>query len=132
MDKLKFFARPKLALDAVGGLSTNRLSDALSEGGQLIIYGCASGINPQWNWKSWIFQGLKVRGFNTRRWMSENKKKVPALIDSLSKLVCAGKLTVAVTEYEMSSEFDEALDHAMDRGKNTKVVLKVIDIGEQY
>ena len=31
LDKLKFFAKPKLALDAVGGASAVRLSDALSE-----------------------------------------------------------------------------------------------------
>ena len=31
LDKLKFFAKPKLALDAVGGASAVRLSEALSE-----------------------------------------------------------------------------------------------------
>jgi trans-2-enoyl-CoA reductase len=64
--------------------------------------------------------------------MADNKKKVPALVEALGKLVSAGKLSGAVTEYELSSEFDEALDHAMDRGKNTKVVLKVSDVGEKY
>lgn len=132
MEKLKFFARPKLALDAVGGASATRLSDALADGGQLVIYGCVGGLSPGWSWRSWVFQGLRVRGFNTRRWMSENKKKLPSLIDSLAKLVNAGKLAAAVTEYELSTEFDEALDHAMDRGKNTKVLLKVSDVGEQY
>ena len=31
MDKLKFFAKPKLALDAVGGTSAVRLCEALAE-----------------------------------------------------------------------------------------------------
>lgn len=31
LDKLKFFARPKLGLDCVGGASTLRLSDALAQ-----------------------------------------------------------------------------------------------------
>ena len=35
--------------------------------------------------------------------------------------------------YELHSEFDEALEHALERGgRNTKVVLKVSDVGEQY
>ena len=37
-----------------------------------------------------------------------------------------------MTEYELSTEFDDALDHAMDRGKNTKVILKMAEVGEQY
>ena len=31
LDKVKFFARPKLGLDCVGGASTLRLSDALAQ-----------------------------------------------------------------------------------------------------
>lgn len=34
--------------------------------------------------------------------------------------------------YELHSEFSEALDHAQDRGKNTKILLKVNDVGQQY
>ena len=60
LDKLKFFAKPKLALDAVGGLSTTRLSDALADGGQLVVYGCMSGKSPVWPWHTWVFQGIQV------------------------------------------------------------------------
>ena len=34
--------------------------------------------------------------------------------------------------YELHSEFEEALDHAQDRGRNTKILLKVSDVGVQY
>jgi hypothetical protein len=34
--------------------------------------------------------------------------------------------------YELHSEWEEALDHAQDRGKNTKVLLKVSDVGITY
>lgn len=132
LEKLKFFAKPKLGLDAVGGESSIRLSDALADNGQLIIYGCLSGKSPQWNWKTWVFNNLRVRGFNARKWMNENKKKIPNLVETIGKLVSSGKLAAAVTEYELSTEFDEALDHSMDRGKNTKVLLKISDVGEHY
>ncbi|KAK2078239.1 hypothetical protein QBZ16_004108 [Prototheca wickerhamii] len=132
LDKLKFFAKPKLALDAVGGLSTTRLSDALADGGQLVVYGCMSGKSPVWPWHTWVFQGIQVKGFNIRRWVQEHKKKVPALLESIAKLVSAGKLNTAYTEYELATEFDEALEHALERGKNTKVLLKISDVGVQY
>jgi mitochondrial enoyl-[acyl-carrier protein] reductase / trans-2-enoyl-CoA reductase len=129
LDKLKFFAKPKLALDAVGGASATRLADALADGGTLVVYGCMSGRSPQWPWHAWVFRGLSVRGFNARRWMKENKKRLPALVETLGKLALAGKLAATITDYELSTEFDEALDHALERGKNTKVVLRVSDVG---
>jgi len=132
LEKNKYFAKPKLALDAVGGHSAVRLADSLQEGCPLVIYGCMSGRAPMFPWQYWVFRDLKVQGFNLRRWMQNNKKKVPAMLETLAKLVNADKLTIAYTEYELSTEFDEALDHALEEGRNTKVLIKVTDIGVTY
>lgn len=132
LDKIKFFAKPKLALDCVGGPSAVRLSEALAEGGTLVVYGCMSGKSPMWSWRQWVFRNLQVKGFNVRRYMRDNKKRIPSVLEAISKLVSAGKLNAAYTEYELSSEFEEALDHAMDRGKNTKVMLRMQEVGVQY
>ena len=102
----------------------------LAEGAQMVIYGCMTGRSPNWNWKSWVFNGLRVKGFNTRKWMSENPTKIPKLVETIGKLVRSNKLSASVTEYELATDFDEALDHSMDRGKNTKVLLKISDVGE--
>ncbi len=49
LDKLKFFAKPKLALDAVGGASAVRLSDALSEVGDGAEYSwCSNCRSLHW------------------------------------------------------------------------------------
>jgi hypothetical protein len=40
--------------------------------------------------------------------------------------------TCSARRYELSGEFEEALDHAMDRGKNTKVMLRMQEVGVQY
>lgn len=40
----------------------------------------------------------QVKGFNVRRWMKENKKKLPAVLESLGKLMSAGKLRAEFTE----------------------------------
>ncbi|PSC70227.1 trans-2-enoyl-reductase [Micractinium conductrix] len=132
LESLKFFAKPKLALDAVGGASATRLADALGEGGQLVVYGAMGGRAPHFTWQQWVFQGVQVKGFNVRRWVRDNKKKLPALLESMAKLVNAGKLRAEFTEYELHSELGEALEHASDRGRNTKILLKVTDVGEQY
>ena len=44
--------------------------------------------------------------------MKENKKKTPKMMETLAKLVNANKIAVEYTEYELSTEFDEALEHA--------------------
>jgi trans-2-enoyl-CoA reductase len=82
------FARPKLALDAVGGDSAPRLADALAQvrfahvsptllyvcglttpagwfmhtqGGRLVVYGCLSGKAPVWPWTQWVFRCVRAR-----------------------------------------------------------------------
>jgi len=132
LDKKRFFAKPKLGLDAVGGQSAVRLADALHEGCPLVIYGCMSNRAPTWPWGAWVSNELSVFGFNLRRWMNQNKKKVPSMLEALAKLVNADKLVINYTEYELSTEFDEAIDHALEDGRGTKIMLKVNDIGVTY
>ena len=62
LGKLKFFARPKLALDAVGGASAARLTEALGDGGTVVVYGCLSGKSPLWSWHNFVFGNIQVRG----------------------------------------------------------------------
>ena len=64
--------------------------------------------------------------------MNQNKKKVPSMLEALAKLVNADKLVINYTEYELSTEFDEAIDHALEDGRGTKIMLKVNDIGVTY
>ncbi|DBA84971.1 TPA: hypothetical protein ACH3X2_005711 [Trebouxia sp. C0005] len=127
LEKVKFFAKPKLGLDCVGGASALRLSDALAQGGQLVIYGCMGGKTPSWPWQSWVFKDLQVKGFNLRKWILRNSKQLPTMLDALGKLVMADKLQVAYTEYSFPAEFCEALDHAMSAGKGTKILLRFVE-----
>ncbi len=41
-------------------------------------------------------------------------------------------MTVECCRYELATEFDEALDHAQDSGRNTKILLRMADVGSQY
>jgi len=59
--------------------------------------------------------------------MTENVSKVPGMLESIAKLVKASKLTVNFTEYQMPGEFTEALEHAAEPRKNTKVILRAAE-----
>mmetsp|Transcript_35182 Transcript_35182/g.56528 ORF Transcript_35182/g.56528 Transcript_35182/m.56528 type:complete len:94 (-) Transcript_35182:551-832(-) len=83
-------------------------------------------------WTSFVAKGLVVKGFSLRQWMSANKKKVPKMMETLAKLVNADKLRVEFTEYELSAEFPEALEHSLEPGRGTKILLKVNDVGQTY
>lgn len=77
----KFFAKPRLALDAVGGASAAALAEALADGCPLVVYGCLSGRAPAFPWAHWVHKDLQVKGFSLRRWMAQpgNKKKASGL-----------------------------------------------------
>ena len=67
-----------------------------------------------------------------RRVGEEKKKDVPKTLESVAKLVNAGKIALEHTEYELGGEFDEALEHAKARAKDVKVILTVDDVGATY
>jgi mitochondrial enoyl-[acyl-carrier protein] reductase / trans-2-enoyl-CoA reductase len=129
LEEKRLFAKPRLALDGVGGISAVRLAETLHQGCPLIVYACASGRAATFPWHHWVGKGLIVRGFSLRNWMKENKKKTPKMMETLAKLVNANKIAVEYTEYELSTEFDEALEHACEKHRKTKILLKITDIG---
>jgi trans-2-enoyl-CoA reductase len=77
LEKNKYFAKPKLALDCVGGQSAVRLADTLDDLALLVIYGCMSGRAPSWPWNQWVYKQMQVNGFILSEWMKSNKKKIP-------------------------------------------------------
>ena len=132
LDRRRFFSRPKVAFDSVGGASSMRITDALGEGGRVVVFGCASGRAPQWPWQQWVFKHVRAEGFNVRRWMQEHPSQVQAMLDPIAKLVSSGGLRVNFTEYELSSEFAEALEHASEPRRNTKVLLRNKEVAVTY
>ena len=132
LSQRNLFAKPRLALDAVGGASAVRLAESLQPGCPLIVYGNMSGRAATFPWSAWTQSALIVRGFSLRQWMIDNKKKVPKMMETLGKLARADKIVIQYTDYELSSEFEEALDHAREDDRCTKVLLRVNDIGTTY
>ena len=132
LERRRFFAKPKLGLDCVGGVSAARLADALQDGSRLVCFGCMSGRPVTLPWTSLVARGLRVEGFSLRAWMRANKKRAPKMLETVAKIARADKLRVEHTEYELSSEFAEAIEHAAEDARGTKIILRVEDVGSTY
>ena len=57
LEDRRFFAKPKLALDGVGGDAAARLADALQDGGRMTCFGCVSGKPVTLTWRQIIARG---------------------------------------------------------------------------
>ncbi|WIA11729.1 hypothetical protein OEZ85_011824 [Tetradesmus obliquus] len=125
----RFFGRPKLAFDAVGGDSAGRIAEALEPGSKLVVYGCLSGKAPSWPWQAWVFRGLQVSGFNLRKALAADTPagaaKLRKHLASLGQLVSAGLLSLEFTEYGFAEEWQEALEHAIDAPGGSRVLLRM-------
>ena len=63
LENHKFFAKPKLALDCVGGVSASRLAETLQDGCELVCFGCVTGKPVTVPWTGLVGRGLVVRAF---------------------------------------------------------------------
>ena len=133
LERRRFFARPKLALDCVGGASAARLAHCLQDNGVLVVFGCMSGRAVTLPWTTLVARGLSCRGFSLRKWMDKaGGAKIARMFETVAKLVGAGELVIPHCEYEMSSELAEAVEHAAEQRKEVKVVLRVDEVGDTY
>ena len=133
LERRRFFARPKLALDCVGGASAARLAHSLQDGGRLVVFGCMSGRPITLPWTTLVARNLTAKGFSLRKWMDQSdEKKIQKMFEVVAKLVNAEKLKVDHCEYELSSEFAEAMEHNEEARKEVKVVLRVDEVGDTY
>ena len=133
LERRRFFARPKLGLDCVGGASAARLAHCLQDNGVLVVFGCMSGRAVTLPWTTLVARGLTCRGFSLRKWMDKaGDAKIARMFETVAKLVGAGELVIPHCEYEMSSELAEAVEHAAEPRKEVKVVLRVDEVGDTY
>jgi trans-2-enoyl-CoA reductase len=133
LERRRFFARPKLALDCVGGASAARLAHCLQDSGVLVVFGCMSGYAVTLPWTTLVARGLSCRGFSLRKWMDKaGEAKIAKMFETVAKLVVAGELSIDHCEYELSTELHEAVEHAAERRKEVKVVLRVEEVGDTY
>ncbi|MBL8175461.1 MAG: zinc-dependent alcohol dehydrogenase family protein [Bryobacterales bacterium] len=114
----------KLALDAVSGDSSARLSACLAQGGTLCNYGMMSGKSVQVSPAALIGNDISVRGFWVSSAMARMSKEERAkLYGELIPLVVSGALQVRVEATYPLSRVHEALAHASKGERNGKILL---------
>ncbi len=115
----------KLALDCVGGRSTEHLAQCLSESGKIVNYGMLSmepcTISPE----HLIFRNIELTGF----WLSRVLNKMSAAervlqISKLAQLSHEGKLIGPIDSQFSIQQIQEALGRADETGRNGKVIIR--------
>ena len=105
----------RLGVDAIGGVATATLVQALSPGGVLVAYAAASGEPMSVNALQLIFKQLQVQGFFLG-YFDYEKKVLPAM-RAAAPLVASGALYVPVTAIYPLSRIREAVAHLLRGGK---------------
>ncbi len=114
----------RLALDAVGGGATTRMTSCVDPGGTVVCLGTMGGEAGYVGMNDLIFRDIHVRGFwfaSMRAqlpsdWLSEVTNKV---IDTIAK----GRVTIPVEATYPLERIREAVEHAERDGRSGKILL---------
>ena len=114
----------RLALDCVGGQSTERLGQCLNEHGTVVNYGMLSLEPCVFSPEHLIFRNVSLTGF----WLSRVLNKMSAAdrshqISQLATWACEGKLTGAIDSTFPIEQIVDALRRAEQSGRYGKVIV---------
>ena len=114
----------RLGIDAVGGVSTDRLAACLSPGGTLVNYGLMSGQSCQVSPASLIFNDVVLRGFWRTRWyQTRSHPERMALFSDLARLMENGTLRTPVQATYRIEQIAEAVTAAAAGERQGKILI---------
>ncbi len=117
-------ARIRLAIDAVGGKSTDNLATCLAEGGTLVNYGMMSGEPCQVSPASFVFRDVTLRGFWLALWF---RKATPPqqmkVFGEIAKLIATGKLKTRIQATYDISQIKDAVAVAAAGERDGKILI---------
>ncbi len=117
-------AKIRLAIDAVGGKSTDNLANCLTQGGTLVNYGMMSGESCVMSPSSFVFRDVTLRGFWLALWF---RKATPpqqmAVFGELAKLIATGKLKARVQATYDVSQIKAAVTAAAAGERDGKILI---------
>lgn len=117
-------AKPRLALNAVGGVSATRLAGLLAPGGTLVTYGAMSKEALKIPNGFLIFRDLVFRGFWLTRWLREAADvDKDAMFAGIFRLAAAGRFAPRVAAEFPLAEASAAVVRAGEGGG--KVLLRL-------
>src|SRR5438445_7422055 len=114
----------RLALDAVSGQATARLSACLAEGGVVVNYGSMSGEDPVMSRAGLIGGGQKLVGFILGRGLATRSlEQVRGIYAELGRQVKEGYLSAPVEKVYPIEEVKAALAHAQRGARSGKILV---------
>ncbi|MEO0369508.1 MAG: zinc-dependent alcohol dehydrogenase family protein [Pseudomonadota bacterium] len=113
-----------LAVDAVGGVTYERLTQSLSEGGTIVSYGLLSGQQPTLNVSLTIGKDIRARGFWLSKWFQTSDAATrQATLGQIIPLIASGALKADIDSRFGVAEIKAAATRAGERGRNGKVLI---------
>ncbi|MFB6207410.1 MAG: zinc-binding alcohol dehydrogenase family protein [Haloglomus sp.] len=112
-----------VALDGIGGDTTEQSVDALKEFGTLVVYGAASGEPGAPPTDKLLFGNITVEGYHLGRAIERKPMKVMGAVPELTEMLGEGTLEVQVGETFDLEDAAEAHQYIEDRKSSGKVVL---------
>lgn len=118
-------ARPKLAIDAVGGGATMRLSQSSADGATVVNYGLLSGDPCQMDAADLIFRSQTLTGF----WLGGvfqkiGREAIEKLYAGLAEDIRTGALAADVEAVYNIQDISAAVAHAGKGGRDGKVLVR--------
>lgn len=118
-------AEIKLAIDAVAGESTQHLADCLADGGEIANYGLLSKKPCQLWPDDIIFREIGITGVWLTLWLRKYStvEERKAVYDELAGYIADGRMFAEVEATYPLAEIKQAVAHAMQGGRNGKVIV---------
>lgn len=118
-------AEIRLAIDAVAGESTQHLADCLADGGEIANYGLLSKKPCQLWPDDIIFREIGITGVWLTLWLRKYStvEERKAVYDELAGYIADGRMHAEVEATYPLAEIKQAVAHAMQGGRNGKVII---------
>jgi len=117
-------AKPRLALNAVGGKSALNIANSLANGGAMVTFGAMSKQSLNLPNGLLIFQNMHFHGFWLKRWREKAAREVlEATYSQLAGHLAAGTLHTPVHAVFPLGKIQDALAEAARESRGGKVLL---------
>lgn len=118
--------KPKLALNAVGGLSAYRMTKGLANQATLVTYGGMDRNAAPFPTRYLIFNDISLRGFWSHLYYQTTPREdIDKLLETVYQFMEVAAISVDVAQTYPLNDFQEAIAHANSAGKSGKVLFKM-------
>jgi NADPH:quinone reductase len=112
-----------IAFETVGGEVYNETVKSLAQGGQLIVYGCASGVQGNVHPEYFVDENISQSGFNLAFYITTKMQVWQEALGTVIGLIAQGKLKIETPKTFALSDAAEAHRQIEARQTTGKVVL---------